>query len=192
MEKNIALESLILLTNNNLGRVPSTPTEFNELCRLIYKKTGKSISLSSIKRLWGYVKYTGFPSVTTLNTLAQYNGFKDWDTFRVKSSGKYLNEESSFIKDSVINADLLNIGDRLTLNWSFDKSCEIECIAPARFCIINSNNIKLKAGDTFTLHSVSVGLPLYICDIQRGDIQLPAYIGAKKGGITSISRTPRN
>lgn len=77
MEKNNALEALVDITNNNLGYVPSTPTEFNELSRLIQQKTGRSLSLSSIKRIWGYVKYEGFPSVTTLNILAQYNEFKD-------------------------------------------------------------------------------------------------------------------
>ena len=66
MEKNNALEALVDITNNNLGYVPSTPTEFNELSRLIQQKTGRSLSLSSIKRIWGYVKYEGFPSVTTL------------------------------------------------------------------------------------------------------------------------------
>lgn len=81
MEKNNALEALVDITNNNLGYVPSTPTEFNELSRLIQQKTGRSLSLSSIKRIWGYVKYEGFPSVTTLNILAQYNEFKDWESF---------------------------------------------------------------------------------------------------------------
>lgn len=86
MEKNIALEALVEITNNNLGFVPSTPTEFNDLSRLIHKKTGRSLSLSSIKRIWGYVRYEGFPSLTTLNTLAQYNGFKDWETFKLSNS----------------------------------------------------------------------------------------------------------
>ena len=186
MDKNIALESLILLTNNNYGHVPTTPVEFNALCHDILQKTGKQISLSSIKRLWGYVKYDGFPSITTLNTLAHYNGFRDWETFRTKSSGKYLNQDSSFLNDSVINSEMLNIGDHLILSWSFDKQCEIECIAPSRFRIVATNNIKLQPDDTLTLHSVSVGLPLYITHIERNGLSLPAYIGAKKGGITSI------
>ena len=87
MEKNNALEALVDITNNNLGYVPSTPTEFNELSRLIQQKTGRSLSLSSIKRIWGYVKYEGFPSVTTLNILAQYNEFKDWESFMFNNLG---------------------------------------------------------------------------------------------------------
>ncbi len=78
MDKNLALETLIYLTNCKFGYVPSTPSEFGDLCVSITKQTGRSISMSSIKRLWGYVSYDGFPSVTILNILAQYNNYESW------------------------------------------------------------------------------------------------------------------
>ena len=189
MEKNNALEALVDITNNNLGYVPSTPSEFNELSLLIQKKTGRSLSLSSIKRIWGYVKYEGFPSVTTLNTLAQYNEFKDWESFMIQSLGNSA-DDSGFIEESVVNADSLKCGDRLSLGWGSDKSCEIECIGHMRFRVNASKNIKLQAGDKFTLHTLCIGHPLYVCDIERGDARVPAYIGAKKGGVASISFFP--
>lgn len=186
MDKNHALEVLIDITNTNLGFSPSSPSEFNELCLSIKSKTGRSISLSSVKRLWGYVHYEGFPSATTLNILAQYNGFKDWDTYQ---SGN-IDEESGFLEESVIYATMINPGERLALAWNSNKSCEIECIAPLRFRVNESQNIKLEPGDTFTIHTIILGLPLYISDIERGDTIIPAYIGAKKGGITTITRLP--
>ena len=189
MEKNNALEALVDITNNNLGYVPSTPTEFNELSRLIQQKTGRSLSLSSIKRIWGYVKYEGFPSVTTLNILAQYNEFKDWESFMFNNLGNDTCD-SGFINESAVNADSLKCGDMLVLTWGLDKSCEIECISHMRFRVNNSQNIKLLVGDKFTLHTLCIGHPIYVCDIERGDIRVPAYIGAKKGGITSISFMP--
>ncbi len=186
MEKNIALEALVEITNNNLGYIPSTPTEFNELSLLIKKKTGRSLSLSSIKRIWGYVEYKGFPSVTTLNTLAQYNEFKDWESFMVDKAASD-SDDSSFIEKTMINTDTLQTGDRLMLGWGNGKSCEIECVAHMRFRVSSSKNIKLQPGDTFTLHAVCVSHPIYVSDIERGDTRIPAYIGAKRGGITTIS-----
>lgn len=184
MDKNQALEVLLDLTNNTLGFMPSTPTEFNELSLSIEKKTGRSISLSSIKRLWGYIKYDGFPSPTTLNTLAKFNGYKDWDTFlMVNIDGT---DYSGFVEDSVVNTEELNVGDKLVLRWGGDKSCEIECLSLARFRVNQSHNIKLMKDDVFTLHTIFKGHPLYVSDIQRGDEYIPAYIGAKKGGIVSI------
>ena len=45
MEKNNALEALVVITNNNLGYVPSTTTDFNELSRIIQQTTGRSLRL---------------------------------------------------------------------------------------------------------------------------------------------------
>ena len=187
MEKNIALETLVEITNHNLGYIPTTPTEFNELSRQIEQKTGRSISLSSIKRIWGYVTYEGFPSLTTLNILAKYNGYKDWNAFLSSKTFTRLNEDSGFFEESVVNPVDLNPGDRLALSWGKDKSCEIECILPMRFRVIKSKNIKLVPGDVFTLHTLCLGHPIYVSDIVRGELRLPAYIGAKKGGLSSIS-----
>ncbi|MDE5568917.1 MAG: hypothetical protein K2I89_08655 [Muribaculaceae bacterium] len=190
MDKNIALETLVEITNQNLGYVPTTPTEFLDLTVEIERKTGYSISLSSIKRIWGYVRYEGFPSVTTLNNLAQYNGFRNWEAFLSSKTFNRLSEDSGFFEESIVNPIDLNPGDRLMLSWGKDKSCEIECILPMRFRVIRAENIKLEAGDIFTLHTLCLGHPIYISDIVRGEVRLPAYIGAKKGGLTSITRRP--
>lgn len=191
MEKNIALESLVELTNNNLGYVPSTPTEFNALSLLIQKKTGRSISLSSIKRIWGYVRYEGFPSLTTLNNLAQYNGFKDWESFMTTHSARNSEEDSEFIDESIVNTDSLKPGDRLLLKWGDGKACEIECVSSMTFRVVSSHNIKLQPGDVGTIHTLCVGHPIYVSDIRRHDgLLIPAYIGAKRGGITSIALMP--
>lgn len=191
MKKNIILDTLVDITNNSLGYVPSTPTEFNELSREIQKKTGRSLSLSSIKRIWGYVRYEGSPSVTTLNTLAQYNDFKDWESFVVACSGNG-SSDSGFMNDDVIDPGSLNVGDRILLGWGKGKMCEIECISPARFQVNESRNIKLAVGDTFILHTLCKGHPLYISEIERSGIRVPAYIGAKKGGIITITVMPKS
>ena len=187
MDKNIALKTLVEITNHNLGYIPSTPTEFNDLSRQIETKTGRSISLSSIKRIWGYVSYEGFPSLNTLNNLAIYNGFKSWESFLTSKTFTRLTDDSGFFEESAVNPVDLKPGDRIQLKWGKEKSCEIECILPMRFRVRKAHNIKLEPGDVFTLHTLCIGHPIYISDIVRGETLLPAYIGAKKGGLTSIA-----
>ena len=188
MDKNLALTYLITLTNDNIGFIPSSPVEFNDLISRIKKKTDRDISLSSIKRLWGYVTYESFPSITTLNILAQFNGFSNWDSFMVSCrKQKPAAEDSAFIENMVIATDKLSAGDRLCMAWTGEKSCELVCLSHQRFKVSKSHNIKLLAGDTLTLHTVCVGLPLFASDIKRGNLHLPAYIGAKKSGITEIN-----
>lgn len=189
MDKQYALESLINLTNQTFGFTPGTPSEFSELSISIQRKTGRVISLSSIKRIWGYVAYESFPSITILNTLAQYNGFKNWDTFLFSHNGTDF-DDSGFIEESVVSVERLHTGDRILLQWGKGKSCEIEYLSNFRFRVNQSKNIKLLVGDTFTINILCLRHPIFISNIERGDQHIPAYIGARKGGITSITLIP--
>ncbi len=87
----------------------------------------------------------------------------------------------------MVSAARLRTGDRLLLNWGKGKLCEIECIGPGRFQVNRSRNIRLQPGDTFSLSIVCLYHPLFLSDLTHGDMQIPAYIGARKGGITSIT-----
>ena len=57
--------------------------EYHELSKAILDATGVSLSHTTLKRVWGKVKYTNSPSLTTLNTLARYVGFENWRSFRL-------------------------------------------------------------------------------------------------------------
>lgn len=190
MSKKTALQTLIHATNQSLGYTPKTPTDFNDLSLAIKKKTNYSISLSSLKRLWGYVDYKSFPSPNTLNILARYNEYEDWEDFLKSNEFSEDSQTSEFLKGSVIDAESLIPGDTVRINWELDKTCDIEYLGDHRFRITSSQNIKLKGGDTFTLHSVCVGLPFFAADIHREDEIIPGYVGAKNNGITSIMLNP--
>jgi hypothetical protein len=56
--------------------------DFEKLSVDIYDSTGVSLSISTLKRVFGKVSYTNLPSVHTLNTLARFAGFEDWTAFR--------------------------------------------------------------------------------------------------------------
>jgi hypothetical protein len=56
--------------------------DFEKLNAAIFDSTGVSLSVSTLKRLFGKVAYSNLPSVHTLNTLARFAGFEDWNEFR--------------------------------------------------------------------------------------------------------------
>ena len=194
MGKNNALEALVRITNEKLGYEPTTPSEFNDLLRRIQKTTGDSLSLSSIKRLWGYVKYNGDFSQTTLNILARFNGMKDWESFK-KSIEREVSvtndEDSGFHPDTMVDTGKYKPGDRFELGWNDRKGCEMECVEHMRFRVVKSHNIKLKEGDIVTLHTLCIGHPIYVSDIQRGDLHFASYIGARKSGLQSLEKCQR-
>jgi hypothetical protein len=63
-----------------------TNRDFDGLSDKIYEVTGVTLSQTTLKRIWGKVKYDSAPTVTTLNTLAQFLGFEHWRDFRQKQS----------------------------------------------------------------------------------------------------------
>ena len=63
-----------------------TNQDFDLLSEKIYEVTGVALSQTTLKRIWGKVKYDSAPTVTTLNTLAKFLGFENWREFRQKQS----------------------------------------------------------------------------------------------------------
>ncbi|MCX2680518.1 hypothetical protein OOZ15_11250 [Galbibacter sp. EGI 63066] len=55
--------------------------DFDKLAGMVQDKTGVMLSVSTLKRVFGRVEYKSTPSLTTLNTLAQFVGFEDWRVF---------------------------------------------------------------------------------------------------------------
>ncbi len=59
-----------------------TNRDFDLLSDKIFEVTGVSLSQTTLKRIWGKVKYDSAPAVTTLDTLARFLGFEHWRAFR--------------------------------------------------------------------------------------------------------------
>ncbi|CAL2087324.1 hypothetical protein [Tenacibaculum sp. 190524A02b] len=57
---------------------------FIELSEKIQEETKVLLSPTTLKRVWGRVNYESAPSISTLNTLAQFAGFLNWRDFKSK------------------------------------------------------------------------------------------------------------
>lgn len=55
--------------------------DFEKLSAQIQEETGQVLSLSTLKRIWGKVKYDSRPNVATLDVLAQFVGYEHWRSF---------------------------------------------------------------------------------------------------------------
>ncbi|MDF7819253.1 hypothetical protein P1X15_16660 [Runella sp. MFBS21] len=60
--------------------------DFEKLSEQITEKTSVSLSVSTLKRIFGKVSYKSEPSMTTLNALAQFLDYEDWRDFLVKNT----------------------------------------------------------------------------------------------------------
>lgn len=56
-------------------------SHFEELALAIWEETKIQLSAMTLKRVWGKVQYHSLPSPNTLDTLAQFIGYKNWIDF---------------------------------------------------------------------------------------------------------------
>lgn len=58
-----------------------TPKDFDTLSERIYQMTHKRVSSSTLKRFWGYLSSVSVPRLSTLDILAQFIGYADYESF---------------------------------------------------------------------------------------------------------------
>lgn len=63
------------------GQTLDSPTDYERLSADIQHKTGELISVSTLKRLFGYIKPGTIPRPSTLSALARYVGSSGWSDF---------------------------------------------------------------------------------------------------------------
>ena len=56
--------------------------DFEALSGRIMEKTHVQLSVVTLKRVWGRIRYESKPTITTLDTLAQYLAFENWRAFK--------------------------------------------------------------------------------------------------------------
>ena len=81
MNKKTALQLLREAVEHKAGRKMATPKDFNFLSEHIFEEIHTRISPSTLKRIWGYLQNDNTPRSTSLNILANYVGYDDWDNF---------------------------------------------------------------------------------------------------------------
>lgn len=79
--QDAAVTLLLEKIEEQLGRKMMTPKDFDFLAVQVFEKTRQSISVSTLKRVWGYVSSKGSVSETTLDLLSNFAGYASFFQF---------------------------------------------------------------------------------------------------------------
>ncbi|WP_160714255.1 hypothetical protein [Chitinophaga solisilvae] len=85
MDENILIRECLSAVEKRLNWGSSqewTTYDFEKLSVEIQESTGVTLSITTLKRLWGRLEYHHMPAVTTLNTMARFAGYADWRDFK--------------------------------------------------------------------------------------------------------------
>lgn len=175
------------LVEESADHAIATSNDFIFLSGEIRGRLNENLSVSTLKRLWGYVD--GYASVrpSTLDILARFVGFPDWETFvsdyceveSVQSSHRVVSE-SLFAKD-------LNVGDNVEIRWNPNRRLLLNYLGDNMFTITESENAKLKVGDRFLCQRFILNQPLFV-DVLGNEGQTAVFVMGNKGGLTKICK----
>ncbi len=81
IEQEEAISRLCKAVEVALDRKMLTPKDFTFLADAIFEKLHKSVSPTTLKRLWGYLSEPVIPRVSTLDIISEFLGYDSWAAF---------------------------------------------------------------------------------------------------------------
>jgi hypothetical protein len=171
----------------SIKRKIETPADFDFLRGIIWERTHEQISTSTLKRLWGYVDGVDNARNSTLNVLSKALGYENWDAFILKLKSENVDNSDLVMSESVSSGDL-KIGDMLMIAWQPNRVCRLKYLGDNQFEVMESQNSKLKVGDTFRCGLFILGEPVYIDDLrQNNGIGEPKlFVIGNKSGLVKL------
>lgn len=165
-----------------------TSTDFSFLSGVIQERLGETLGTSTLKRIWGYVDGYASTREGTLDILARFIGYPDWETF----VSDYCEQEGVHSSHRVIQNTLwskdLKEGNIVEVKWNPNRTCRFRYLGMGHFEVSESHNAKLKVGDTFHCERFTLMEPLYVDHlIQKGGGTAELFVMGNKGGLTLLA-----
>lgn len=180
------IEELKSLVERKYGKVLGTTTDFDEFSFYLKKKTGKTVSSSTLKRLYGYVSDEHKPRTVTLDVLSQYTGHKSFHDFTLWLK-KTTKLNSSFFMSTQLISSELEVGAEVVIGWSPNRLLQLRYLGESTYQVISSENSKMKVGDKFVTGCFIKEQPLFLPFIEREGERTPSFVAGRNGGLTIIN-----
>lgn len=174
------------MVEDSVSRKMKSPADFQFLTGVIQERCRETLGVTTLKRIWGYVDGYDTTRYSTLSILSRCVGFRDWDDFLANHN---RNGESSkpVLGFSLHPSDIFE-GEVVHIAWSPDRRVNLRHLGNGHFEVLQSENSKLKPGDTFRCTCFVIGEPLYLDDFVRAGSAPTLFVVGNKGGLTEVRR----
>lgn len=186
MENKESINELCKRVEETSGMRIEKAKDFECLSVMIYERTGTRLSPTTLKRIWGYLKENTVTRMSTLDFLAQYCGWHNYDEFL---KGERPEIESGFVDVRVLNAENdLQAGDVVRLMWHPSRVCEIKYLGDSRWEVVGSEGTRLAVGDTFRCSVIMSGEPLYLDNLVHDGVESGVYVCGRRNGVRFVMK----
>lgn len=140
--------------------------DFVALSDLILKTTGRSIGVTTLKRLMGNITDTRNANPYTLDTIAQYLGFSSWNNY----SDQACNNSLWNYADDTVYILALKAGQTLELQY-LNRKLKLVVVTyegQNALKVVTAKNSSLRQGDILLVHHIRKGEVLEAEQVIRG------------------------
>ena len=186
MENEQHLEALKRLLCEAAGCESTHSSDFIVMMAYVRNRTKQAIGVNTLKRFYNYGGESATPRSETLNVLAQSLGYRNYTDF----CEHYQTDSDAQSSDVVLGAHIatkdLRLGQNVRLRWNPGRECLIEYLGNDTFRVVESQQTKLAAGDTFQASFFALGHTALLANLIHGDSSFPLYEIGKKRGLTLV------
>lgn len=173
------------LLEKRLGHDIRYPSDCERLAIDIANTTNQNIGVTTLKRLLGFIEDVKEPRLSTLDIIACYLGYRNYDVLLQQLTD--VNNSSSFTKVEELSAKDLIVGQQVEFEYSPDRQIRVIYVGDSLFEVQESRNSKLERGDILEVYHFIINYPLLITNVARNGVNLGQYTAGKISGLTSIS-----
>ena len=166
-----------------LGQKVRYHSDLECLCIEIEKETKQKISLNTLKRLFGFIAGVSEPRLYTLDTIAIYLGYSNWDVYLL-SLDKSGN--SGFNSLQEIRIESLPVSSIVEFGYEPDRIVQVRFEGQNSFIVILAKNSKLKENDVVEITHFVLNYPLIILNVLRDGKSMGRFTAGKVGGLTHL------
>lgn len=167
------------------GKAIRYPADCEHLAAHIAEMTRESVGVTTLKRIFGFVSDVSSPRLATLDILARYAGYSDYDSMRVTLMGE---GDSGFEESGDIRLIDLQQGDIVRFEYLPDRMVRVRYLGERKFEVEESVESRLMKGDLLLIRGFAQGQALTIDRVEREGRNLGRYIAGKTSGLTALEK----
>lgn len=165
------------------GRQMLSPRDFEWLNGQLLQM-GEGLSVTTLKRCWGYVSSEVRPRLHTLDVLARFVGYGNYAHFVQSHGDGDAGDSSRPVLGEWLRPRVdLKVNDRVRLTWQPGRVCVIRYLGNEQFVVESSERTRLQPGNTFYCGVIIEGEPMFARDLVIDGRSPVGYECGKRGGV---------
>ena len=159
--------------------------DFDVLSQSISDSTNENLSVNTLKRLFGFKTDKVVPRLSTMDIIAQYLGYSDYESL-IKELGEDA-DISLFTPIDCLEVQELEKGTQIRISYEPNRVFFMTYLGESQFIVNDVEGSKsIHKGDLLTITQLAVAHRFVVAHVVRDGKDLGAYESAKFKGLKSV------